>query len=202
MASKAHAFNHYSLRSAVPRPRRDVWYDSDEPVVLPRSRQWDFNGALLAAALAATGVVVASGYAVYYAGEAPLADTPTMPLSHDWDGDAELPRANALNLLRGPALAVPAVATPESVAEPETNAPSPTWTGHRSERSDYVIDDSVSGAQQRFPQPTPPTPLEAPYPDPLSKPYPNPTTTPPEGVAPPQTSPNTPTPALDPENPY
>jgi hypothetical protein len=33
-------------------------------------------------------------------------------------------------------------------------------------------------------------------------PYPNPTTTPPDAIAPPDTAPQTPTPALDPENPY
>src|SRR4051794_2865770 len=99
MASKAHAFGHYSPRGAVPRPRREVWYQSDEPVVLPRSHQWEFSGTLLAAALAAAGVVVASGYAVYYAGEQPLADTPALPLTRDWNGDAELARANVLKAL-------------------------------------------------------------------------------------------------------
>jgi hypothetical protein len=201
MASRAHALHHDSFREAPSRPRRQVWHQSDDPVVLPRSRRWNFNSALVAAALVATGVVVASGYGVFYAGQSGqpmLAETPALPLASDWAGDAELTRANVVNLLSGPAFAVPSVVAPENIAEQETDTPSTS----QGQRHDYAIDDSAPGVQERLPKAAPSPPLDAPFPEPISNPYPNPTTTPPDGVAPPDSPPQTPTPALDPENPY
>jgi len=41
-----------------------------------------------------------------------------------------------------------------------------------------------------------------PYPEPKPVPYPDPITTPPDAIAPPNSSPEQPQPLLDPENPY
>jgi len=43
MAAKAPCVQSLAFTGAVSRPRRDVWYESDEPVVLPRSRRWNFT---------------------------------------------------------------------------------------------------------------------------------------------------------------
>jgi len=206
MASRAHAAHHHSFGGAFSRPRRDVWPQGDDAVVLPRSSSSDASSVLLAAALAALGIVGASAYAVLYAPPAALAETPLLPLTSATDGDAQLTSAHVLEALNSPAFAVPEPATaPASVNDESANPAAPAEPRH-----DYVIDDSAPGEQQRFPQPPLVAPLEAPYPEPARPPsaeptaptYPDPTRTPPEGVAPPHAAPQIPTPALDPENPY
>jgi hypothetical protein len=81
--------------------------------------------------------------------------------------------------------------------------------------AETVIDDSAPGVQEHLPgvaaepprdpsasaitdQPVRPgTPSAA-----DTAPYPNPITTPPDAIAPPSTAPQTPTPVLNPDNPY
>jgi len=205
MASRAHAAHQHSFGGASSRPRREVWLQRDDPIVLPRSSSSEASGVLLAAALAAFCIVGASAYAVSYAPPAALAETPLLPLNSDAGVDAQVTAAHVLAALNGPAFAVPdRAAAPISVNDENASVAPPE------ERPDYVIDDSAPGEQERFPQPPAIAPLEAPYPeparppsaDPTAPPYPDPTRTPPEGVAPPHTAPQIPTPALDPENPY
>ena len=197
MASRAHVIHHFSLDD--PRPRRHVRYGSDDPVVLPLSRSWGMNGAVLVLALVTAGVAAASAYSVFRsqpAATAVLAETPVLPLERDLASDAELTRAHVIQGLNGPAFAVRSIAAPgsEEVSQPETAIPSVSTPRH-----DYIVDDTAPDVQ---PKSSEPPPVEAPFPERMTPPYPNPSTTPPEGIAPPETAPETPTPALDPENPY
>jgi len=198
MASRAHVIHHFSLDDS--RPRRHVRYGSDDPIVLPLSRSWGMNGAVLVLALVTAGVAAASAYSVFRSQPAAtptLAETPVLPLERDLDSDAELMHAHVIQALNGPAFAVRNIVAPgsEEVKAPETAIP--TASAHR---HDYIVDDSAPGVQPKSAEPLPP--VEAPFPERMSPPYPNPSTTPPEGIAPPEIAPETPTPALDPENPY
>jgi hypothetical protein len=200
MASRAHVFPDYSFHGDAPRQRRPLRFQTNDPVILPRSRSWDISGGLIVAALAATALVAAGTYAVYYTEPPRLAETPTASLERDYMPDADLARANALAALNGPAFAAPESFKPVADA-PESGAPTssegmstaPSFSGG----SEVIINDGAPGAQDTFPQPSESQSKLAPSP-----PYPNPTTTPPDAVAPPE--PAVPDPAdrsLE-ENPY
>jgi hypothetical protein len=202
MASKAHVIPGYSFHNAGSRPRREVWYRSEDPVVLPRSSVWSVGGGLIIAAFAASALLVAGAYAVTHTETAVLAETPMTPLEKDWTPSVDTTRANVTNVLSGPAFAAPSLATLAG----GTDAAADMSSIVTDESHGYVIDDSAPGAQQRFPQSSPPSEPSLPQNmSPAVMPpatYPNPTTTPPEGIAPPDATPRTPTPVTDPENPY
>ena len=206
MVARAHAVHDYSFAGAPPRPRRQVWVQDDEPVVLPRGRSESRSGAMLIVSALLAGVFVASAtYAVYRTAPPELAETPTLPFTRSWEPDADLTRASALNALLGPALAVPSVEralASEPMGLSEVTQPS-------SPSNEVTIDDSAPGLQESLPQsgsdsrsftPEPVRPPESP-PSPAA-PYPNPTITPPEMVAPPSSTPEAPVIDLDQENPY
>src|SRR5215216_4254197 len=98
MASRAHVIHDYSLRSPHHRPLR---FQTNDPVVLPRSRDWDINGGLIAAAIAATALVAGATYAVSYTEPPQLAATPTLSLEREYEVDPDLARGNALKALSG-----------------------------------------------------------------------------------------------------
>ena len=199
MASRAHVIHGYSFPKQSDRPRRQVWYQSDEdPVVLPRSKSEGISFRSVFAALIASALVVGSSYALFSSPTATpmLGETEAAPLSPDWQPNLDIERANVTNELSGPALSVPNTAAVTNAAnledfETETPIMSPA-------RPDQVtIDDSLQLRTQQPPM-TDPTPA----PEVRPAPYPNPTTTPPDGIAPEPSPPTTPTPGLDPENPY
>jgi len=194
MASRAHIIHDYSLAPPRARTHRQVWFN-DDPVVLPRSSVWRAGGGIIATALAVGALVAAGAFAGYRTDTPTLSETPALPLADDWQPDTFVQQAHVTALLAGPAHAVPSVAGPSAAFDSEPFVSAPTH--------ETVIDDSAPGVQEHLPGVTPPSAL---VPDqPVVTPpatYPNPTTTPPEAVAPPNTNPETPTPALDPENPY
>jgi hypothetical protein len=155
------------------------------------------NGAVLTLALITAGIAAASAYSVFRTEPAALAETPLLPLERDARSDPELTHAHVIKGLNGPAFAVRSSEAPESASVDAVESLTPTTSAYR---NDHVIDDAAPGVQPQLLQQ--PAPIEAPYPERVSPPYPNPSTTPPEGIAPPDTAPETPTPALDPENPY
>jgi hypothetical protein len=120
----------------------------------------------------------------------------------DWQPDPEVTRANITNQLSGPALAVPdrgaltsaddvdADATDTDTATTATPSDRPRSTAAPSRSSgssdEVILDDRVLNPPSSFPP----------------VPYPNPTSTPPDAIAPPDATPQTPAPALDPDNPY
>ena len=204
MASRAHVLHDYSFGRGSERPRRELRFRTDEPVNLPRTGMLRLGGGLILAALTAGALVAGSAYAVLYVPAPAMAVTPTTPLTRDFAANPELGRANVTNQLSGPAHAVPQLGTLGPIEE-DVPMFSHESSSDSSPSSEVLIDDSAPGAQQTFPQPNqssslpPETPaLPATTPE---APYPNPTLTPPEGIAP-DASPQTPTPALDPENPY
>ncbi len=193
MASRAHVIHEYPFARQSPRPRRQVWYRSSaDPVVLPRGGSGGISAALVVSALIASSVIAGGAYAVYFAGAgAPaMVETPAAPVDARWEPDIEPIRANVVRALQGPVVSVPSV-TSGPQAPLETDTPS-AGAG----RDDYFIDDSKQLIRPE-PQPVPRSPDS-----PRQLPYPNPTTTPPDAVAPPDVTPEIPTPALDPENPY
>lgn len=194
MASRAHVIHDYSFHGDTPRQRRPVRFQTNDPVVLPRSSSWDINGGLILAALAATALVTAGTYAVYNTAPPALAETPTAPLERDYQPDAEVAHANALKALSGPTLAAPDAPKPVSSLPLEsqdtssgsgtTTTATPSSTSSRSGDSEVIVNDSAPGAQDSFPQPSDNQSRLAP-----SAPYPNPTMTPPEGIAPSEETP-------------
>lgn len=205
MAARAHVARDYSFGDL---PRRDVYFRREDPVVLPRSRGFSIDFRLIGAALLATALVTASTYAIFATAPPALAETPTLPLVHEWTPSTELGHASALKALAGPALST------RSLTEPRTPADSePIVEPEASQSVPLQSVPSRSAAPHAVPYPAiPQAPAdrasESPkaqdlVPD-LPKPevYPNPTTTPPEGVAPPDVSTEAPSPALDAENPY
>jgi hypothetical protein len=197
MASRAHVIHDYSLE---PRQRRPLRFQTNDPVVLPRSRDWDISGGLIAAAVAATALVAAATYAVYYTEPPKLAATPTLSLERDYQVDPELARGNALKALGGPVLAAPDRFT--SALPPADDGLSGSTLGSSSPRAgdEVIINDNAPGAQDTFPQPGAVQPDQSSVAPPAT--YPSPTSTPPDAIAPPDVQPQTPTPVLDPENPY
>src|ERR1041384_4661707 len=179
MASRAHAIPSYSFEREVSRRRRPVVFQTNDPVVLPRSRSWDINGGLLAAAAAATLLVAGATYAVYYTEPARLAQTEAAPMERDYVPDGELARVHALKALSAPAVAAPVAAPVESMSVPQAPAESSFDSAAGlmpRTSSEVVIDDSAPGVQDSLPQPAENQPSTAPYP--------NPTTTPPDAIAP------------------
>ncbi len=191
MTSRAHVYD-YSFDGDARRPRRQLRFRED-PIVLPKSSIWSTGGGLVAVVVAAGALVVGSAYAAYHTQPATLTDTPSLPLERDWQPPSTNVRAQVTNLLSGPALAVPSVASSTPGGDFETDTPIMSSDAH-----EMTIDDSAPGAQSRFPQTTP-NPLA---PDDRRRLVPDPTTTPPDAIAPPNSAPETPTPLLNPENPY
>jgi hypothetical protein len=183
MASRAHVVQDYSFGGGAVRPRRQIRYRNDDPVVLPRSSIWSTGGGLVAVVLAAGAIVVGSAYAAYHTEPAALAETPALAVDRDWQPLTANTRAEVTNLLSGPALAVPSVAAPTRVVDAETDTPLMPSDSHEA-----TINDS---APRRMTPPDAPPAI-----------VPNPTTTPADAIAPPNSAPETPTPVLDPENPY
>lgn len=203
MAARAHVQDHPFVSS---RPRRDVYFRREDPVVLPRSRGYTLDFRLIGAALAATALVTLGTYAVFTSSAPALGPTQETSISREWVPDTQVGHAAALKALAGPALSTRSLAAPE---------------GEPSE----VTRESAS-ALQAFPQSTvseSSAPLRSAEPSaaPRSNPaeslrgqdlvpelpatpelYPNPTSTPPDGVAPPEVTTDLPTPSLDTENPY
>jgi hypothetical protein len=195
MASRAHVIHDYSVASPRVRTRRQAWSMND-PVVLPRSSVWSAGAGVVAAALTIGAIVAASAFAGYHTDPPALSETPALPLADHWQPDSLVEQAHVTSLLAGPARAVPSLAAPNNSAalddEPFVSAPA----------RETVIDDSAPGVQENLPGATPPSRLMPDKPGVAAPPYPNPATTPPDAIAPANASPHTPTPALDPENPY
>ncbi|RYZ06894.1 MAG: hypothetical protein EOO73_13970 [Myxococcales bacterium] len=205
MASRAQVFPNYSYGREVPRERRPVVFQTHDPVVLPRSRSWDINGGLIAAAAAATLLVAGATYAISYTEPARLGPTAAPALEREYVPDSDWARLNALKALS----ATPAPAALSAPADMMSVPPTATEAARSSfdssaglvprTSSEVMIDDSAPGVQDSLPQPAQ---LE-----PSTAPYPNPTTTPPDAIAPPSEAAPTPgmdsaSPALDNENPY
>lgn len=203
MASRAHVFPDYSYGREVSRRRRPVVFQTNDPVVLPRSRSWDINGGLIAAAAAATLLVAGATYAVFYSEPTRLAETEAASLQREYQPDSDWARVNALKALSGPVVATPRAVEmstlPTEATAPSTPSSFDSGAGLMpASRSEVIINDSAPGVQDSLPQPSEAQPSLAPYP--------NPTTTPPDAIAPREES-TTPglestTPALDNENPY
>jgi hypothetical protein len=208
MVARAHAVHDYSFAGSPVRPRRQVWLQDEEPVVLPRGRSESRAGAaLIISAILASVLVAGATYAVYRTAPPELAETPSTPFVKAWEPDAVLTQASTLNVLLGPAMAA------QSVEGAPLSEPAPASEGTGQSR-EVIIDDSAPGLQQALPQPAPePSPLvpdpSTLVPDPSTlapeppsstptAPYPNPTITPPEMVAPPEAPPVD----LGAENPY
>ncbi len=194
MASRAQVIHDYSFDSDTRRPRRQLRFQTADPIVLPRSSVWSTGAGLIAVALAVGAIVVGSAYAAFHSDAPAMHETPTISLERDWQPLSANARAGVTNLLSGPALAVPNVAAPTNGTEIETDTPLVS-----SPAEGLLIDDSAPRAQQQFPRvaPNPTTHPEAP-----ATLTPNPRTTPPDAIAPSNAGSETPTPVLDPENPY
>lgn len=206
MVARAHAIHDYSFAGAPARPRRQVWLQDDEEVVLPRESRT--GAVLIMSAIVASALIAGASYFVYRTAPPVLAETPTAPLLKSWEPDAAMTQATALRALQGPALAVQSVdsVTPAEPAELDS-------VPQQSPRSrEVTIDDSAPGLQESLPQPAgseqlpaseAPSTTDAP-PSSAAPPaiYPDPTTTPPEMVEPPSASPQAPVLDLDAENPY
>jgi len=209
MASRAHVIHDYSYGRRSERPRRDVWYREEDPVVLPRASIWSSSGGLILAALAVGGLIAGSAYTAVHrpASEPVLADTPTPPLvTPDFQLDPEIQRARVTNLLSGPAYAVTergeAIAEPDAAGASAAASPSspPAFVAGKQHMN---ADDAGSRAHDASPAApkVPSTDTGASDLEGLPRaPYPNPTITPPDGVAPPDTPPEAPTPVLGPES--
>jgi len=198
MASRAHAVRHYSFGNVASRPQSDAWYRREDPVVLPRSGGVRLDYRLIAAALAASALVTAATYGVFYTAPPIVAETAELPLSGAWSLDtAALESAHVSRALSGPAVAARDVPRAQQRSEPEVffdegaAASEPT-------SSDVSASSTSLSSPEAFS--TPSVPTDAPR-DAAPAPYPNPTTTPPDAIAPPEASPID-APKLDTENPY
>jgi hypothetical protein len=167
---------------------------------VPRSSVWSAGAGIIASALAIGAIVTASAFAGFRPDSPTLSETPALPMLDHWQLDSLVEHANVTNLLAGPAHAVPSLDGPTNAA--------------RLDEEPIFSPPALSGSNQLSPaelspeassDPSLPGTRTLPYPGPATAPplpYPNPTTTPPDAVAPPEASPQTPTPPLDPENPY
>lgn len=200
MASRAHVVYDYPLPSDSDAPRRRARHSTDDPVVLPRVSAFSMSGGLIIAALTAGALVAGSAFDLFRApAPAVLAETPTTPLERDYSVDQMPVVASITNQLSGPTHAV-LQAGNMSEAEPSGEVPlfsseSSQVSSDSSRGPEVIINDSAPGAQESFPQRPSAAPSAAPAP------YPNPTSTPPDDIAP-ESAPQTPTPVLEPENPY
>jgi len=198
MAARAHAAHDYSFGDVSTRPRRDVYFRREDPVVLPRGRGFSIDFRLIGAALLATGLVTAATYAVFSTAPPAMAETPTLPLVREWLPSAEAAHANALKALAGPALATRSLSEPRSPADGEPIVDAPTRL------MESTVPERVAPSQPSSTSSSLDSPKAQDLVPELPKPetYPNPTTTPPDGVAPPEASPEVPSPVLAPDNPY
>jgi hypothetical protein len=193
MASKAHVIHDYSFGGARSLRRRQAWYLPDEPITLPKSSFWVAGFGAFATALATTAIVASATYVAYHVAPARLTETPALTPAEVWQPDlAVVNQAGLVNLLQGPALAVPERATLPGKGVDESAAAAATTSPDTREiiidvSKLYPLDES-----RQHPRTAPAR---------LPAPYPNPTTTPPDAVAPP-TTPTEPAPSRDPENPY
>lgn len=207
MAARADVARDYSFGSA-PRTRRPVYYRTEDPVVLPRSRGYSFDYRLIGAAVAATALVTAVTYAVFSTSPPALAETPTLPLSRDWSPSLETGRAAALKALAGPALSTRSLAAPQpgDFDAPVTSAPPSDFP--QSSVPERVAPPSLRGSapEVRVPVGSASEGTKAqdlvPELPPVPEVYPDPTSTPPEQIAPPEVSPEPLSPSLAPDNPY
>jgi hypothetical protein len=207
MASRAHVHDYYEY-APPERPRRAVYYPGhDDPVVLPRDRS--ASAVLIVSGLVATAVIAGGAYALF-AGvpPPPMRETETPALVPTYQLDDQPLKAKRFEVLGGPARAVPAVVggsqpaeAAEDAAETET-VDTPAAPGARTPPPEVRLEP------EPVPRPRPmPAPAQAPAlpPEPETRkelPYPDPTTTPPDAIAPPGSSPESPQPLLDADNPY
>lgn len=211
MASRAHLIHQYPPSGAL-RPRREVWFRSDdEPVVLPRRRSSDVNFTLVAAGLAAAALTFGAAFALYGASAPVLAPSEPASITPSWTPDPEPVRATLVERLSGPAPAAPGLVQGVRDASDPPQQSSSLATGETGEReltgdeasllskppeTSFTIERPVKpgelGAAPAGQRPE--APIEAPYP--------NPTTTPPEVM--PQDAPSlpAPAPAREQDNPY
>jgi hypothetical protein len=192
MASRAHVIYDPTFGSNAALPQRAMRYRDRDPIVLPRSSIWSTGAGLIAVAVAAAAIVGGGAYAAYHTDSATIAETPALPLEREWQPEGANVRAAITNVLSGPMQAAPSRALPTFESDAET----PILSGSSDQA---LIDDSAPAAEPRLPQGTA-TPATAP--DSPATAVPNPTTTPPDAIAPPNSSPETPTPLLDSGNPY
>jgi len=210
MASRAHVIHDYSYGRRSERPRHDVWYREEDPVVLPRASVWSSSGGLILAALAMGGLIAGSAYTALHrpASEPVLAETPTPPLvAPDFQLDPEIQRARVTNMLSGPAYAV--IEKGEAIAEPDEGAASLEAASSSppaivAGKQHMTVDDASSRTPDASPaapkEPSTDTGTGADLQSLPHAPYPNPTITPPDAVAPPDAAPDTPTPVLGPDS--
>jgi hypothetical protein len=196
MASRAHVHDYYGLPPA--RERRAVRYPGrNDPVILPRDTSRSANTILIASGLIATAVIVGGAFAVY-AGvpPPPMAETRAQELASSYQLDDQPLKAQVVEALGGPARAVPSVGT--TAEEPAGDAGQ--YDSFTAPAEPALPDGPAITPRRTAPEALPaPTAPDAP---PREPPYPDPITTPPDAVAPPNTSPEQPLPLLDPENPY
>lgn len=197
MAAKAHAIRNYSFAGFPERPRRQVWLQDDEEVVLPRGRNSQISGVLVLSALLASALVGGATYAIYRSAPPELSETATLPLATNWQIDPTFGHASFVKAMQGPALAAVA---PQLTPAPTDESPVAALAPRRGfAQREVVIDDSSPGLQEALPQPSenrqPQPALTQPMlpPDPIVPekapalpdiPYPSPTMTPPEMTEP------------------
>lgn len=196
MASRAHVIHDYSFGGARSLRRRQAWFLRDEPVTLPKNSFWVAGFGAIATVAATAAIVAGAAYAAYHVAPASLTETPALAPTEIWQPDlAVVNQAGLVNLLQGPALAVPDKATPGLESIDETAAAATPF-----DTREVIIDDSKLyplDESKRYPRTA--------QPEQPPVPYPNPTTTPPDAIAPPAPptmTPAEPAPSLDPENPY
>jgi hypothetical protein len=200
MASRAHVIPHfdYDHGRGSERPRRQVRYQSDDPIEIPRGRSRDGGGLAVAiSALIASSIILGGAYAIYLGPAPTMAATPTLPLYPTWQQDSQPQQAMVQRALQGPAPATVGAAAPSTLEEQAAGTPQPALASPpepvrtpSSSSPEVIIDD-----RYQLPQPAPqaPTMEPAPYPDPVK--------TPPDGIGP-TLDMSAPTPGVDPENPY
>jgi len=193
MAARAHVIHDYVLPVPRGRARREVLYRND-PVVLPRTSVWSAGAGVIATAVAIGAIVTASAFAGFRPESPVLSETPALPMLDNWQPDSLVEHANVTNLLAGPAHAVRSLEGANGAAHLDEE---PIFNQRElgpAELSPETSNESSLPGTRTLPYPGPTmTP---------TLPYPNPTTTPPDAVAPPDAPSSTPTPALEPENPY
>lgn len=200
MASRAHVIPHYDydLGRGSERGRRQVRYQSDDPIEIPRGRSRDGGGLAVAiSALIASSIILGGAYAIYVGPPPAMAATPTLPLYPTWQQDSQPQQAMVQRALQGPALVTAGAAAPATLEEQASAASEPTLASPpeparapASSSPEVIIDD-----RYQLPQPAPQAPTTEPAP------YPDPSKTPPDGIGP-TLDMSAPTPGVDPENPY
>lgn len=98
MASRVQVYPDDSYRGEDRRQRRPLRFQTNDEVVIPRSRGWDGGGPVLAAAAASALLVAVGTYAVFST-VPPMTETPTAPLTREYATDPNLASASALKAL-------------------------------------------------------------------------------------------------------